>query len=186
MVKSYVALGAIALFVVGAGCSKPAEKKSAEQASATRTPSPSTPSLTHEDLDPSRSSSTTLASKVFQQLTLEKNTRPKVALPAERVVEAFREKGIESEPLKQGLGGPIKAGYCALGRTKKGVGFTLCEYPTAELAQEGKGVSEQRYRGALGRKLFLNKETLLVVRAGESEETAAEAKEMASIFGRLR
>lgn len=183
--KSCAALGAIALLLVGAGCSKQAEKNPPEQASATRT-SPPARSLTHEDLDPSASSSATLASKVFQELTLEKNSRPKIALPAERVVEAFREEGIESEPLKQGLAGPIKARYCALGRTKKGVGFTLCEYPTVELAKEGRGISEQRYGGLFGRDLLLNKETLLIVRPGDGDEAKAEAKAMASIFGGLR
>lgn len=185
MVNTLVTTGAIAvLCVVLAGCTKKeAEAETASAAAATMAPRRT---LTPEDLDPSRASPTTMASKVYRQLGVEKTNRPAVALPAERVLAAFHKDGIEAEALKQGLGEPIKAGYCALSHTKKGVGFTLCEYPSAELAREGKALSEARYSGGLGRKLYLNGQTLLVVRAAAEEEAKAEAEAMAAIFEELK
>lgn len=196
MVKSLVSIGAVVLVTVGiVACPKESATKTPAAASAAPatampgTPTPTTAAakraLTPEDLDPSRASPTTMASKVYRQLGIEKKSRPKVALPAERVVEAFKAAGIETDGMKQGLGEPIKAGYCALGRTKKGVGFTLCEYASAEVAREGKALSEGRYGGALARQLFLNGETLLVVRATGTDDSSAEAKAMASVFAGL-
>lgn len=190
MVKPLVSFGIAALLVLvggAAGCTKACESKAVslelkkpEQAGVAAT-EPSMPA----DLAPSHRSMTTLGSSIFHQLDVEKKSRPQVALSAERVTEAFEKKGIEVQPLKQGLGGPIKAGYCAMSRTKKGVGLTVCEYPSVEAARAGKELSENRYGGGLGRRLLLNGETLLIVRAG-TEEGAAEAQTMAAIFTGLR
>lgn len=185
MVKPLSALAFVSLVLL-VGCQKDLEPKTAEKASAKPMLDAPHKKLTVEDIDPSRSSTTTMASKVYAQLGVEKKRRPKVALPAERVVAAFHDDGIEMEPLKQGLGEPIKAGYCALGHTKKGVGFTLCEYASEDVAREGKALSEARYNGALGRKLFVNGQTLLVLRAGSDAEAAAEAAAMATMFESLK
>lgn len=140
------------------------------------------------DLSPSHPSMATLGSKIFTQLDAEKRKRPQTALSAERVAEVFRKEGIETVPLKQGLGGPVQASYCAMSRTKKGVSFTVCEYVDEKAAQVGRGISEKRYgEGGLGRKLFVNGASLLVVRqVAQTEEAAAEAQKMAQVFASLR
>lgn len=108
MENSSVAIGAAALLcVVITGCSKQAEEKASEAAVATAV-APRR-ALTSEDLNPSRSSPTTMATKVYRQLGVEKKNRPQVAPPAERVLAAFEKDGVEAEALKQGLGEPIKA-----------------------------------------------------------------------------
>lgn len=185
MVKPLLALAAVSLVLL-VGCQKDHQPKTAEQASAKPMLDAPHKKLTLEDIDPSRSSTATMASKVYAQLGVEKKSRPKVSLPAERVVAAFHDAGIETEALKQGLGEPIEAGYCALGHTKKGVGFTVCEYASDTLAKEGKALSEARYNGALGRKLFVNGQTLLIVRAGSGAEAATEAAAMAASFQGLK
>lgn len=177
---------AVALSGCG-GCAKGGTTTAAQEAVGPAPGAPQPVAVPH-DPAPSHPSTATLGSQLMHQLVEEKKGRRPVTLSAERVVEAFQKEGLELKPLKQGLGGPIGARYCAMSHTGKGVAFTICEFESEAAAQAGKQASEKRYGpGGLGRTLSLNKETLLVVRpAVKGEETEGEAKAMTALFQRLR
>lgn len=140
------------------------------------------------DLAPSHPSVATLGSQVMQQLEREKRGRLPVPLSSERVAESFTKEGVELQPLKQGLGDPIGASYCAMSLTKDGVAFTVCEFKSEPDALAGKKRSEARYGpDNLGRTLIVNGRSLLVLRpAMPSEATKRQVDNLAAVFTSLK
>lgn len=151
-------------------------------------PAPFADARASTNLAPSHPSVATFGSQVMHQLEREKRGRVPVPLSSERVAETFTKKGIELQPLKQGLGDPIGASYCAMSLTKDGVAFTVCEFKSDAEALEGKKRSEARYGpGNLGRTLIVNGRSLLVLRpAMPSEATKQQAATLAAVFTALK
>lgn len=151
-------------------------------------PAPFADARASKDLAPSHPSMATLGSHVMQQLEREKRGRVPVPLSSERVAETFTKEGIELQPLKQGLGDPIGASYCAMSLTKDGVAFTVCEFKSEADALLGKKRSEARYGpDNLGRTLIVNGRSLLVLRpAMPSEATKQQAATLAAVFTALK
>lgn len=174
------------------GCVKAATEKAADNIVYPRAMPDTAPKVAQvpqrSDAPTARPSMTTLGSDVLQSLAAEKRGRTPTPLTAERVVASFAKEGVEVQPLKQGLGGPIGASYCAMSLTRDGVAFTLCEFADDATAEAGRKRSEARWgAGNLGRTLVVNGRSLLILRpAVVNETTTRQRAALASVFAALR
>lgn len=79
------------------------------------------------------------------KLSSEAKHRPAVKVPAERLFDALARQGITLAAHHQVLATTANASYCDLGVTKDTVAIAVCEYPSAEAAQQGKHLLDTRY-----------------------------------------
>jgi hypothetical protein len=79
------------------------------------------------------------------RLADEKQHRPAVRVPAERLFSALAERGITLASHHQVLASTAAAQYCDLGVTSDTVAIAVCEYATPDAAAKGKQLLDGRY-----------------------------------------
>jgi hypothetical protein len=79
------------------------------------------------------------------RLAAEKQARPAVKVPAEKLFDALAAHGIALASHHQVLATTAAATYCDLGVTKDTVAIAVCEYATPDAAAKGKQLLDSRY-----------------------------------------
>jgi hypothetical protein len=98
------------------------------------------------------------------RLAAEKEHRPNVAVPAEKLFAALAAHGISLASHHQVLATTAAASYCDLGVTKDTVAIAVCEYATPEAAAKGKQLLDSRYAQLVpGAVRTINGSTLVTV-----------------------
>jgi len=116
-----------------------------------------------------------------ERLEREAKSRPAGALRAEEVLTALTRGGIAVEGARQVLASTVGAAYCASAGTPRGVAIAVCEYPAEEAAQKGLEYSHRAFDRLIpGRRLLLNRKTMLTVTGADDE-----ARRAAAIFAAL-
>lgn len=119
---------------------------------------------------------------IFQQLEAQKGARPKSGPTVEQVAAALTKAGIEIEAPRQGLAQSVGASYCAISRTKSGVGLSICEYTDAAAAKSGRARAEKQLAAFANHETAMNKGTILTLRAPANVETKDELTKMVGVF----
>jgi hypothetical protein len=116
------------------------------------------------------------------RLEREARTRPTGTPRAEEVLAAFARNGIPVEGAMQVLASTVGAAYCTSAGTPQGLAIAVCEFPAEALARQGLEYSHRTFDALIpGRRLLLNRKTLLTVTGAPD----AEAKKAAEIFAAL-
>jgi hypothetical protein len=116
------------------------------------------------------------------RLDREAHRRPTGTPTAEEVMAALARGGLSLERRQQVLASTVGAAYCSSAVTGKGVAVAVCEYPAEDAARRGLEYSHRTFDRLIpGRRLLLNRKTMLTV-TGAAD---AEAKQAASIFAAL-
>jgi hypothetical protein len=79
------------------------------------------------------------------RLSDEAKHRPAVKVPADKLFAALAQQGITLASHHQVLAAAAAASYCDLGVTPDTIAIAVCEYATAQQAQQGKALMDQRY-----------------------------------------
>lgn len=123
---------------------------------------------------------------IVEMLTSEAKNRPKDTPSAEAVIDALRAAGFDVKPAKQSLAYTVKAKYCAISGTSTGLGIAICEYESAEAAEEGKKHSLEKFSTIPNREIAINKKTTLTLRnTGGTESGKAEVAKAFEVFSKL-
>lgn len=118
---------------------------------------------------------------LVDRLQREAKSRPTGTPSAEQVLAALTRGGIALEGTQQVLASTVGAAYCASTGTPRGVAIAVCEYPAEEAAQRGMEYSHKVFDWLVpGRRLLLNRKTMLTVTGADDE-----AKRAAAIFAAL-
>jgi hypothetical protein len=151
-------------------------------------PKPAEPPMVPETtpLRPGSTASGIDLSKLAGQLKKESETRPKGIISVEQVWEALDKVDIKVERKKQILGLPVAASYCADARTSDKIVVIVCEYRSAREAEEGKRMTEDKYRAmnpnAIRR---VNGGTVLTIVAGGNPAQTAHIDKIVETFSAL-
>ncbi len=145
---------------------------------------PSVPETTK--LQPGTTASGLDLSKLAGELQKESQSRPKGVISVEQVWDALDKVDIKVERKKQILGLPVAASYCADARTTDKIVVIVCEYPTARDAEQGKQMTEDKYRAmnpnAIRR---VNGGTVLTIVAGGNAAQSAHIDKIVATFSAL-
>jgi hypothetical protein len=115
------------------------------------------------------------------RLAREAGARPGGTVRAEEVMAALRKGGLPLTAPQQVLASTVGAAYCASAGTARGVAVAVCEYPAEEAARQGMEYSHRVFDRLIpGRRLLVNRKTLLTVTGADDE-----AKRAAEIFAAL-
>jgi hypothetical protein len=109
------------------------------------------------------------------RLDREAHRRPAGTPTAEQVLAALVRGGLPLERHQQVLASTVGAAYCTSAVTEQGVAVAVCEYPAEDAARRGLAYSHQAFDRLIpGRRLLLNRKTLLTMTgAAEAEATQA-------------
>jgi hypothetical protein len=115
------------------------------------------------------------------RLEREAKARPAGALRAEEVMSALTRGGLALEGTRQVLASTVGAAYCTSAGTPRGLAVAVCEYPAEESARQGMEYSHRVFDRLIpGRRLLLNRKTMLTVTGADDE-----AQRAAAIFAAL-
>jgi hypothetical protein len=115
------------------------------------------------------------------RLAREAGGRPTDTLRAEEVMAALGRGGLALLGTRQVLASTVGAAYCTSAGTARGVAIAICEYPAEEAAKKGMEYSHQVFDRLIpGRRLLVNRKTLLTVTGADDE-----ARRAAEIFAAL-
>jgi hypothetical protein len=115
------------------------------------------------------------------RLAREAGARPTGTLRAEEVMAALTRGGLALEGGKQVLASTVGAAYCTSAGTAKGLAVAVCEYPEEEAARKGMEYSHRAFDRLIpGRRLLVNRKTMLTVTGADDE-----AQRAAAIFAAL-
>jgi len=122
-----------------------------------------------------------------ERLTRETRGRPTIAPRAEDVVTALCAGGVAVGPLKQVLARTVGARYCAMTRTRAGLGVAVCEFGDAAQAESGMAYSRRTFDRLIpGRRLARNRGTVLTLTPpGPGPRFETEAGRIAALFAAL-
>jgi hypothetical protein len=116
------------------------------------------------------------------RLDREAHRRPPGTPTAEEVLAALVRAGLPLERTQQVLASTVGAAYCSSAVTEKGVAVAVCEYPAEDAARRGLEYSHRAFDRLIpGRRLLLNRSTMLTVTGAND----AEAKQAANVFAAL-
>jgi hypothetical protein len=132
-------------------------------------------------------SSPPMRGSLAEELSAEAAERPASGPRAEDVFAAFAR---EHEPVAgtmQVLARPVRARYCASGRTAAGLGVVVCEYDSEDAARRGRDQSERVFGRAIpNRTLAVHRTALLTLtRPTADPAMAAEADRLSGLFQTL-
>jgi hypothetical protein len=97
------------------------------------------------------------------------------------VLAALSRGGLTLQGTQQVLASTVGAAYCTSAGTPRGVAIAVCEYPAEEAARRGLEYSHRAFDRLIpGRRLLLNRKTMLTVTGADDE-----AKRAAEIFAAL-
>jgi hypothetical protein len=115
------------------------------------------------------------------RLAREAGARPSGTPRAEEVMAALARGGLTLDSARQVLASTVGAAYCTSAATAKGVAIAVCEYPAEESARQGLEYSHRAFDRLIpGRRLLLNRKTMLTVTGADDE-----ARRAAEIFAAL-
>jgi len=115
------------------------------------------------------------------RLAREAGARPTGTPRAEEVLAALARGGLTVEGQKQVLASTVGAAYCASAGTPRGLAVAVCEYPAEAAARQGMEYSHRVFDRLIpGRRLLVNRKTLLTVTGADDE-----ARRAAEIFAAL-
>src|SRR5262245_20280155 len=109
---------------------------------------PSVPETTR--LQPGTTASGIDLSRLGGQLKKESENRPKNVITAEQVFDAIDKTDHKTTRRKQILALSAGASYCADARTEGGPIVVVCEYTSAQEAEQNTKLIEQKYGDAMG------------------------------------
>lgn len=116
-----------------------------------------------------------------ERLAREATARPTGTVRVEEVLAALARGGLAIEGQRQVLASTVGAAYCTSAGTSKGLAVAVCEYPEEDSARKGMEYSHRVFNRLIpGRRLLLNRKTLLTVTGADDE-----ARRAAAIFAAL-
>jgi hypothetical protein len=116
------------------------------------------------------------------RLDREARARPTGTPRVEEVLAALERGGLTLQGAQQVLASTVGASYCQSAATPGGVAVAVCEYSAEDVARRGLEYSHRTFDRLIpGRRLLLNRKTLLTV-TGAAE---TEARTAAAIFASL-
>jgi hypothetical protein len=109
------------------------------------------------------------------RLAREAQARPTGTPRVEEVMAALERGGLTLDRNQQVLASTVGAAYCSSAVTPKGMAVAVCEYPAEDVARRGLEYSHRTFDRLIpGRRLSLNRKTMLTVTgAADADATAA-------------